>query len=89
MLYLILFWWFLFAYKPSSDTVDGPCVTIDLAAHLGERQLNQDKVESAEQGITLQTNPLSQWASDDTIVHIHYFTMKPFKIVFFLAVDEL
>lgn len=90
MLHLTLFWWFLFPHKPSSDTVEWrPRVTIDLAAHLGEWQLNQDKLVSAHRGISLQPNPLIQWASDNTIVNTDCLTMKPLNMVSFLAVHTL
>ena len=87
MLHLTLFWWFLFPYNPSSDTVEWrPGVTIDLAAHLWEWQLNQDKLVSGHRGISLQPNPLIQRASDNTVIHTDGFTLKPLKSVFYLYV---
>ena len=90
MLHLTLFGCFLFPNKPSSDTVKWrPCVTIDLAAHLEEWQLNQDKLLSAHRGISLQPNPLVQWASDNAVVHIDCFTMKPLNTFMFSSLKSM
>lgn len=61
---------FLFSAKTSGDTAKWQLrATIDLAAHLGEWQLNQDKVAPAREGISLHPKPLARWAGDDAIVN--------------------
>lgn len=78
---------FLLANKPSNDTVEWWLfVKIDLAAHLGEWQLNQDVLQTACQVISLQekknpkTNTVSLWRYNSS--HRNTRSVPTFALIF-------
>lgn len=74
---------FLFSTKASGDTVKWQLrVTIDLAAHLEEWQLNQDKLASARGGISLHPSPFVQRAGDNVIVNPGRLAVDAIKNLF-------